>query len=84
MDCQERKRLVEIQTKQLSDRLVTESVYLRESKNMTQQDIADMMGIPKGNVARIERRIYTPTIETLLKYAACLDMRLEFVLKKKE
>lgn len=76
-------RLVEVQSKNVSDRLVTELVYLRKSKKLTQQDIADRTGMQRANVARIEGKRYTPTIEVLLKYASSLGMELDFILKEK-
>ena len=80
---EDERRLVEVQSRNLSDRLVTELVYLRKSKKLTQQDIADMTGMQRANVARIEGKRYTPTIEVLLKYASCLGMELDFILKEK-
>lgn len=76
-------RLVEIQTRQPGSRLVTMLVYLRKSKHMTQQDIADMTGMQKASVDRIEGKRYTPTIEMLLKYMACLGMKIDFLLKER-
>jgi transcriptional regulator with XRE-family HTH domain len=47
---------------------------LRESKNLSQQDLADDCGIPKVQVGRIERAKINTTVRTLIKIANALEM----------
>lgn len=77
------KDIIQIQVRQTSNNLVTRLVEVRKSMNMTQQDIADKTGMERANIARIESKKYTPTIDVLVRYAACLGMDIDFVLKEK-
>jgi transcriptional regulator with XRE-family HTH domain len=47
---------------------------LRESKNLSQQDLADDCDIPKVQIGRIERAKVNTTIRTLVKIANALDL----------
>jgi transcriptional regulator with XRE-family HTH domain len=47
---------------------------LREKKNLSQQDLADDCGIPKSQIARIERAKINTTVKTLVKIANALDI----------
>lgn len=47
---------------------------LRESKNLSQQDLANDCGIPKSQVARIERAKINTTVRTLIKIANALEI----------
>ncbi len=48
---------------------------LRESKNLSQQDLADDCGIPKVQIGRIERAKINTTIRTLIKIANALELQ---------
>ena len=67
----------------LSDALVDELVALRKKKRLTQQDVADMIGIPRANISRIERKLYTPTLGLLMKYADSLGKTLQIQMVEK-
>lgn len=47
---------------------------LRESKNLSQQDLANDCGIPKVQIGRIERAKINTTIRTLVKIANALEI----------
>ena len=47
---------------------------LRESKNLSQQDLADDCSIPKVQIGRIERAKINTTIRTLIKIANALEI----------
>lgn len=82
---QENGKVIEIEKVQshISDSLVEQLIALRKEQHMTQQDIADATGMQRANVARIEGRRYTPTLDVLMRYAKCLGMEIEITLKKK-
>jgi len=48
----------------------------RRARAMTQLDLAQATGIRRPNVARLERGGNTPTLETLQRVAAALDLPL--------
>ena len=60
-------------SKMLIDQLVEE----RHSRNMTQQELADIMGIMPSNLARFESGTRVPTLIMLEKYAAALGKHIE-------
>lgn len=47
---------------------------LRESKGMSQQDLANDSDIPKSQIGRIERAEVNTTVKTLVKIANALDV----------
>ena len=67
----------------ITDEVVDMLVDLRKQKHMTQQDIADVTGMQRANIARIECKRYTPTIDVLMRYAKCLGMEIAVSLKEK-
>ena len=50
---------------------------------MTQQDVADATGIKRANIARIESKKHAITLESLIKYANCLNCDICFELQER-
>ncbi len=69
--------VVETRTKSVCNKAVDELVALRKAKHMTQQDIADATGMKRANVARVEGKKFTPTVDVLMRYAECLGAEVE-------
>lgn len=53
----------------------------RKEHAMTQQQLADAVGISREHIARIEAGKYSVGLDILVKVAKALDMELEFVTK---
>lgn len=51
----------------------------RNRKGLTQDKLAEMADITQNNLSRIERGLYSPGIDILLRIADALDMELDFV-----
>lgn len=51
---------------------------------MSQQDISNITGIKRPNIARIEACTTTPTIDVLVKYATALGYKIKFTLEEDE
>jgi transcriptional regulator with XRE-family HTH domain len=49
---------------------------LREAKNMSQQDLADLCNFDKGDMSKIESGKANPTIKTLLKISLALEVKI--------
>ena len=49
---------------------------LREGKNITQQNLAEMCNIEKSNMARIEAGRTNPTLHTMYKISSALKITL--------
>ncbi len=51
-------------------------VELRIKENLTQDELAKRIGIPKSNISRFENGKHSPTIATLTKFAAGLNKKI--------
>jgi transcriptional regulator with XRE-family HTH domain len=54
---------------------------LRESKGVSQQDLAAMCNFEKGNMSRLEAGRTNPTITTLYKISQALDVKITDLLE---
>ena len=59
----------------LSARIGTRIRILREARNMTQQDLADLCNFDKADMSKIESGKANPTIKTLLRISQALEMK---------
>ena len=50
---------------------------LRASKKMTQQELADQVGVTRQTIIAIEQDKYSPSLETAFKVAIALGVTLE-------
>src|SRR5665213_1471695 len=48
--------------------------FLRESRNLSQQEFAKSAGLSQSTIAHLEKGLKDPSIETLKKLARCLDI----------
>ena len=55
---------------------------VRNEHGMTQQQLADAVGVSREHIGRIEAGKYSVGLDILVKVAKALDMKLEFVNKK--
>ena len=81
---QEKRFDVEVEAKKISDNLVDIMVHYRKKMNLTQQNIADATGIKRANIARIEAKKYLVSLESLLRYAECLNLDVSIELKERQ
>ena len=75
---------IELEAKRISDSLVDTMISYRKQMNMTQQNVADITGIKRANVARIEAKRYQLSLESLLRYAECLNLDVSIELKERQ
>lgn len=70
----------------LEQDFVDSLVKLRKDKNLTQQEIADDASVIRETIARIENRITSPQVNTLLKILEPLGYTIKItkISKKKE
>jgi DNA-binding XRE family transcriptional regulator len=66
----------DIDLAQAKHRLLTELLTARNKKKLSQTELAERAGIAQSAYARIESGKGNPTLETLLKIAEQLDVRL--------
>ncbi|WP_066642060.1 helix-turn-helix domain-containing protein [Serinicoccus hydrothermalis] len=76
------QRLAIAQVEQHSD-LLDELICIRK-RRMTQGDLADLMGISQGAVARIEAGDRDPRLSTLGRYAHALGVLITYRVRRRE
>lgn len=69
--------IVEQKKLETKNRIIDQYIALRKKKGYSQKKIAEMTGIARTNIVRIESKMNVPTIEVLLKLATAPDMNLE-------
>jgi len=78
------KMNVDFEAKRISDNLVDTMISYRKKMNLTQQNVADATGIKRANIARIEAKKYLVSLESLLRYAECLNLDVSIELKERQ
>lgn len=64
--------------------IVTNSVYrLRDKKGVTQQELADIVGVTRQTIIAIEKGNYTPSVLLALKIAKYFKVSVESIFKIK-
>lgn len=59
--------------------IIGKLIEARESKGLSQKQLADMCGMKQSAIARLERMNATPQLNTLLKILKPLGYRLDIV-----
>lgn len=80
--CKDEKILIEEIQKVVRENVAAEYVKWRKEKNMTQAELAMRAGISRSNISRFESGTYNPSLETMVKIAAALDMNIKIDLIK--
>ncbi len=52
-------------------------------RNLTQEDLAGIMGVKRPNISRFETGQYNPSLDMLVKMAECMDLEIEVTLINK-
>ena len=64
--------------------IVTNLKSVRESRSMTQQELADRIGIRRETILHLENNRYNPSLEMALKIAQVFDLRVEELFQLKD
>ena len=85
-------KLLKIYNKELKDlsieqeelwlraKIVLQFIYFRKQKGLSQQEVADKMGVTRQQITKFENMTNSPTIFFLVKYAHALDTKLDVIL----
>jgi predicted transcriptional regulator len=68
---------LELQKNELEYQLISEVIKARIEKNITQKDLATLIGTKQSNISRFENGNANPSIEFLKKIADALDKTIE-------
>ena len=72
--------LIEKDSKQITDDIVDQLIAYRKKLKLTQQDIADVTGIKRANIARIELKKNEASLDSLVRYARSMELDLSMEL----
>lgn len=67
----------ELEKNSVEYQLVRELIKARHELNLTQEQLAEMVGTKQSNISRLESGDYNPTIEFLSKVAHAMGKNLE-------
>jgi transcriptional regulator with XRE-family HTH domain len=65
-------------------RLIAKIADARQTKGLTQTQLAEMLKTSRSNISRLESGAHNPSLDFLLKVAAALDMELDVKTNKQE
>lgn len=55
---------------------------VRESKQLTQKELANLSGVKYSTITKLESGVYTnPTLETIVKISNALEVRIEYLVQ---
>lgn len=76
--------VIERNQKNVRRHLIEQYIMCRKENNMTQADVANILGTKRPNITRFENGDYNPTLDFLVKVAESMGKKLEIKLVDKE
>ena len=64
--------------------IITKLKSVRETRGMTQQELADRIGMRRETILHLENNRYNPSLEMALKIAQIFDLRVEELFQLKD
>lgn len=64
--------------------IITSLKSVRESRSMTQQELADRIGMRRETILHLENNRYNPSLEMALKITQVFDLRVEELFQLKD
>ena len=64
--------------------IITNLKFVRESRGMTQQELADRIGMRRETILHLENNRYNPSLEMALKIAQVFDLRVDELFQLKD
>ena len=64
--------------------IITNLKSVRESRGMTQQELAERIGMRRETILHLENNRYNPSLEMALKIAQVFDLRVEELFQLKD
>ena len=61
--------------------LISQIIEIRKSMNLTQEELARMVGTRKSNISRLESGSYNPSLDYLIKVAKSLGKEIHIEIK---
>lgn len=70
--------------KKVRQNIINQYIEYRKIRNLTQGDLADIMGIKRPNISRFETGQYNPSLDLLVKMAESMDLEIRIDLIDKQ
>ncbi|MDR2542420.1 MAG: helix-turn-helix transcriptional regulator [Treponema sp.] len=67
----------ELKKNEAEYKIIEEIIMARKEKNLTQKDLAGLIGTRQSNISRLESGNYNPSLDFLQKIASAMDKRLD-------
>ena len=67
----------ELKMNEAEYKIIEEIIMARKEKNLTQKDLAELIGTKQSNISRFESGNYNPTLDFLNKLASAVGKELE-------
>ncbi len=80
MEKRDHRYVIKAYQDKLSEAIGKEYARVRKDKGMTQQQVADVSGVKRPNIARLEGGKHSPTVDMLFRVADSMGMDLEICL----
>lgn len=74
--------LVEQEQEDMKAGVARQFVYYRKLRGLTQDELAQRVGVSRTNITRFEKGSYNPSVEMMVKVAAALDLRVSITLEE--
>jgi predicted transcriptional regulator len=67
----------ELKNNEAEYKIIEEIITARQEKNLTQKDLAELVGTRQSNISRLESGNYNPTLDFLNKIVRAIGKELE-------
>lgn len=77
--------IIESKQNEVRQNVVDQYIKCRKEQKMTQEDVANALGVKRPNITRFEKGNYNPTIDMLVKIAEIMgkDVQIQLVDRQK-
>jgi len=69
------------QVKQVENEVARRMKFARQKRNLSQADLADLAGVDRKTINRIENNHFSPNVETLVRVCSALDVKVSAFLR---
>lgn len=70
---------MELKNNEAKYKIIEEIIMARQEKNLTQTDLAELVGTKQPNISRLESGNYNPTLDFLNKIAKAIGKEIRIV-----
>jgi transcriptional regulator with XRE-family HTH domain len=64
---------------ELEEEIIAKMVEVRKIKSISQKELAEKCGLKQSAIARIEKRVNSPQLDTIIRVSDALGLKIEFI-----